>query len=80
MMGNGRHPQMQLAVTASAALQMVELTVLADGMPIPMGQIHFNLQQAREHLNGVLQAIQWLENNKQSKLILPPSVGRLSQA
>ena len=70
-------PLMQLACQVNLPFNAIEVIVLADGAPVPMGGVRFTLQQAREHAAGLLQAIAYLEKQQASKLILPPgAVGR----
>jgi len=71
-----RMPAMQLACQVNQTERTIDLIVLANGAPVPMGGVRFTLQQAKEHMAGLAQAITYLEQQSQSKLILPPGVGR----
>lgn len=71
----GKMPaQMGIGVQVNMTERALEVIILMNGHPVPNGGVRLTVPQAREHIGKLMGALQYLEQQQQSKLILPPGV------
>ena len=67
-------PNMGIGVQVNMTERALEIIIVMNGHPVPNGGVRLTVPQAREHIGKMMAALQFLEQQQQSALILPPGV------